>query len=130
MNVKDANETFITRLEASYEDEVKYAIYLKSDNAYFGTITERNIYDVRREEEPKTYQFIGYSWIGNMVDQMGVSIMKYPLREDQFEANAVEAFVDLDHMSGFNQALLDALHYYKMCLSWVIPNYSPLTLKG
>lgn len=130
MNVKDANETFITRLEASYESELKYAIYLKTDNAYFGTIIESNIYDVSSKEETKTFQFIGYSWIGNMVDQMGKNIMKYPIREDQFETTTVEAFVDLDHMSGFNQTLLDALHYYQMCLSWVIPEYTPLTLKG
>lgn len=130
MNVKDANKIFITRLEASYDDELKYAVYLKTDNTYFGTIVESSVYDVVMETEVKTFQFTGYSWLGNTSDKFGKNKMQYPLREDQFEANAVEAFVELDHMSGFNQTLLDALHYYQMCISWVIPNYSPLTLKG
>jgi hypothetical protein len=130
MNVADANKIFVTRLEASYEDELKYAVYLKADNAYFGTIIERNIYKNVDDEKSKSFQFIGYSWLGNASNEIGKSVMKYPLREDQFEANDVEAFVDLDHMSGFNQALLDATHYYQMCISWIIPDYAPLTMKG
>lgn len=130
MNIANANETFITRLEASYEDEMKYAVYLKTDSTYFGTIIETNAYDATKEEEVKSYRFIGYSWLGNATDNLDRPIMKYPLRFDQFEANPVEAFVDLDHMSGFNQTLLDALHYYKMCLSWIIPDYAPITMKG
>lgn len=130
MNVKDANTIFITRLEAAYEDQCKYAVYLKTDNIYFGTIIQEDIYKNTGEDKTTTYRFTGYSWLGNAVDSIGTSIMKYPLREDQFEPNEVEAFVDLDHMSGFNQALLDALHYYKMCISWIMPDYTPLTLKG
>jgi hypothetical protein len=130
MNVADANKTFATRLEAAYDDELKYGVYLKSDATYFGTIIESDIYDVTAQAEIKSFRFIGYSWIGNATDDIGRTVMKYPIRSDQFEANPVEAFVDLDHMSGFNQALLDALHYYQMCVSWIIPDYAPLTLKG
>lgn len=130
MNVADANKIFVTRLEASYEDELKYAVYLKTDNTYFGTIIESNIYNPINEEETKSFRFVGYSWIGNATDDIGRTMMKYPIRQDQFEANEVEAFVELDHMAGFNQTLLDALHYYQMCVSWIVPDYAPLTLKG
>lgn len=125
MNLLDSRNLFKIdyRVDPIDLDSTRYELSLKETNAYFGYIKE-----YINELGEQVHQFIGYSWMGNDVDDTGELIMRYPTRYSQYEELPTE-YLALELESSYNQALIDAGHFYRETRSFVFPDYSPLTLK-
>lgn len=124
MNLTDSRKLFkIAYGVDAMSEELRYNLILKESDADFGYIVEYT-----DELQNQCHQFIGYSWFGNDTNIMGQLIMTYPSRRNQYQEIATE-YLDLELESGFNQALLDAGHFYYQTRAFVFPDYSPLSLK-
>jgi hypothetical protein len=124
MNLSDSRKLFkITYAIDPVSEEARYTLVLKENNADFGYIK-----DYVDEVWTPCHKFVGYSWLGNQTDETGQLVMIYPTRYNQYQEVATE-YLDLELESGFNQALLDAGHFYHQTRSFIFPDYSPLSLK-
>ena len=124
MNLSDSRKLFkISYTIDPISEEAKYVLLLKENNTDFGFIREYN-----DNLGSQCHQFKGYSWIGNDTDMTGQLVMDYPTRRNQYQEVETE-YLDLELESGFNQALLDAGHFYHQTRAFVFPDYSPLSLK-
>jgi hypothetical protein len=124
MNLSDSRKLFkVTYTIDPVSEESMYKLVLKETNADFGHIRE-----YQDELTNRCHQFKGYSWMGNDTDLDGQLVMNYPTRRDQFQEVETD-YLDLELESGFNQALLDAGHFYMATRTFVFPDYSPLSLK-
>jgi hypothetical protein len=124
MNLRDSRKLFkvIYKIDP-VTSEARYELVLKENDADFGYIR-----DYVDELWTPCHKFIGYSWLANKTDENGKLIMEYPTRYNQYQEVETE-YLDLELESGFNQALLDAGHFYHQTRSFVFPDYSPLSLK-
>ena len=123
MNLDDSKRLFKQQQVVDpLTNEIEYEITLKSDASELGYIKE-----VTTPLDEITYQFIGRSNLGNKSDAFGI-FMEYPVRYNQFEELPFE-YLALELESGYNQALYDALHYYKQITEFIFPDYSPFNLK-
>jgi hypothetical protein len=117
MNLKDSRKLFKVTYEVDpVSEESKYSLLLKESNADFGYIRE-----YQDELTNRCHQFIGYSWMGNDTDTAGKLVMNYPTRRDQFQELETD-YLDLELESGFNQAMLDAGHFYLQTRAFVFPD--------
>ncbi len=106
------------------EEYIYRSVLLKETNSWFGYIEE--MYDP--EINATWYRFTGENWIGNQISKENLLEMVYPKRYDQLDLRDVD-YLPLEHQSGLNQAILDALHYFYQTRVFQFPNYSPITFK-
>lgn len=99
------------------------SILLKETNAWFGYIEE----SLDQETKEPWYRFTGENWLGNKIEN-GLLQMQYPKRYDQFDIRDVD-YIPIEHQSGLNQAILDAIHYFYQTRVFQFPSYSPITFK-
>lgn len=122
LTIADSKKLFKTTVEKQEGDYTYYSVILKETGAWFGFI-ETNV-----SNGETIAQFTGESWLANAVSESGTVEMRYPIRKDQYATREVE-FIPLEHQSAFNQATLDAMHYFHQTRAFAYPNYSPLTFK-
>jgi hypothetical protein len=122
LTIADSRKLFKIEVDRQEDDWVYHSVILKETGAWFGFI------ETRTQEDGQIAQFSGESWLANAVSISGTLEMRYPIRKDQYEVRAVD-FIPLEHQSAFNQATLDAMHYFHQTRAFQYPNYSPLTFK-
>jgi hypothetical protein len=122
LTLADARKLFKITVDKQENEWQYHSIILKETGTWFGYIETNNV------ENEQIAQFIGENWLANQVSESGTLEMRYPVRKDQYATREVE-FVPLEHQSAFNQATLDAMHYFYQTRAFAYPNYSPLTFK-
>ena len=122
LTMNDSKKLFQIALDKREGDYAYYGVILKETGSWFGYI-ETNV-----EDDEQTAQFTGESWLANQTGLSGTLEMRYPTRKDQYNVREVD-YIPLEHQSAFNQATLDALHYFYQTRAFQYPSYSPITFK-
>lgn len=128
LQLNESKRLFKIALEANANNGDLYykyrSVLLKETNAWFGYIEE----SVDPETNEPWYRYTGENWLGNQITDEGLLQMRYPKRYDQFDIRDVD-YIPIEHQSGLNQAILDAIHYFYQTRVFQFPSYSPLTFK-
>jgi len=128
LQLNESKRLFKISIQTNTETaDLKYkyrSIQLKESNAWFGYIEE--MYDP--EQEQTWYRYTGENWLGNAISEESLLQMRYPKRYDQFDIRDVD-YIPIEHQSGLNQAILDAIHYFYQTRVFQFPSYSPITFK-
>lgn len=123
LTLSEAKKVFKTSVDRVETNYTYTSVTLKETNTWFGYIVE-----IVDEENNRTAQFVGQSWLYNQIGETGELEMKYPIRSDQYDIRDVD-YLALELQSAINQALLDGLHYFHQTRAFQYPNYSPITFK-
>lgn len=122
LTIADSRKLLKVALDKQENDWQYHSVILKETGAWFGYI------ETKSQDGQQVAQFVGESWLANAVSVSGTLEMRYPIRKDQYEFRDVD-FIPLEHQSAFNQATLDAMHYFYQTRAFQYPSYSPLTFK-